>query len=129
MFEEFYGYDYKNYDFDKITDKFGNLINKSVDKADYSTFVENNIDYNPVEFNLATPLKTIAALNENVDLPTHTMNQKKLEEEIKQNRGKNSEKTITKIPNFHGLDATYKQNMLGIEYSTAPNFHDLLSVD
>lgn len=132
MFEEYAAYDYKNYDFDKITDKYGNLIKKSVDNELYSTFVENNVDYYPLEYNLATPMKTIALLNDNVDLPTHTLNQKKLDEEIKQNRGKCDDDTITKIPNFSGLDSAYQQNIFPIQYSTSetntPNFDNLLRV-
>ena len=122
MFEDYYLYDYKKYDFDRISDEYGNVIKKSVDNEFYSTFVENNADYNPLEYNLATPLKTIAALNENVDLPGHTINQKKLKIEIKQNRGKCDKDTITNIPNFKGLDTSFKENMYQVEYSVAPNY-------
>ena len=128
MFEEYYMYDYKNYDFSKMTDKYGTIINKSVPDKIYSTFVENNEDYNPLEYHLATPLKTIASLNENVDLPTHTLNQKKLKKEIKQNRGRLDNDTINNISNFTGLDTQFKNNLFEIEYSTAPHFDNFLYV-
>ena len=127
LFDDYFYYNYKNYDFERITDDQGNPLQKVTSDADYSTFVPNNIEYTPVEYASATPASEIALINSNVALPKKQSVKEKNKQEL------NEKQIISRmniITNLAELDDEFKDSSqleYGIAYST-PNFDNWMSV-